>query len=163
MKSTAHTSIRILHSETNTLLDGRADINAQSSEVSIALLRTGVRIIAIVAFHKAYYARLKAVLATNTGIRILFANSIHKYLNRLKIPHHSNIRVLPKYYSNSTCNVTCSCQGAIIRVFHPFFWSTTVILSSILPSISSSISSVNSLVSLISLLDPSVSSIPLPK
>jgi hypothetical protein len=51
---------------------------------------------------------LPSVLATNTGIRILFANTIREYLNRLKILHYSNIRVLPEYYSNSTCNVTCS-------------------------------------------------------
>src|ERR1035437_8015110 len=77
----------------------------------------------------------RPVLATNTGIRILFANSIREYLNRLKILHYSNIRVLPEYYSNSTCNVTCSTNmyvKALISVFSTYFsYLLLLILSSI--------------------------------
>jgi hypothetical protein len=71
--------------------------------------------------------------------RILFA----EYSNRPIFLGIRILRIFPEYYSNTTCNVTCSCQGAIIRVFRPFFWSTTTILSSILSSISS-ISSIDS-------------------
>ena len=88
-----------------------------------------------------------SVSATNTGIRILIPNTIRRIFESADFPEYSNTRIFPEYYSNTTCNVTCSCQGATIRVFHPFFWSITVILSSILSSISSIDSSIASILS----------------
>ena len=81
-------------------------------------------------------ATSKAVLATNTGIRILFANSIREYLNRLKILHYSNIRVLPEYYSNSTCNVTCSTNMYAKALISEFSTYLSYLLLLILSSIS---------------------------
>jgi hypothetical protein len=99
------------------------------------------------------------VSATNTGIRILIPNTIRRIFESADFPEYSNTRIFPEYYSNTTCNVTCSCQGATIRVFHPFFWSITVILSSILSSISSIDSSIASILSSISSIDSSIASI----
>jgi len=90
------------------------------------------------------HRQLRPVLATNTGIRILIPNTIRRIFESADFPEYSNTRIFPEYYSNTTCHVTCSYQGAIIAVFHLFFWSATVILSSILSSISSIDSSIAS-------------------
>jgi hypothetical protein len=70
-----------------------------------------------------------SVLATNTGIRILIPNTIRRIFESADFPGYSNTRIFPEYYSNTTCNITCSCQGAIIRVFLPLFLSTLAIIA----------------------------------
>ena len=65
---------------------------------------------------------LETVLATNTGIRIVFANTVRECLNRPIILDYSNIRVLPEYYSNSTCNVTCNTMCHVTLLFGTSSW-----------------------------------------
>jgi Heterokaryon incompatibility protein (HET) len=78
-----------------------------------------------------------AVLSTNSTIQILFANTIREYFNRPILPHYSNIRIVrivPEYYSNNTCNVTCYTKALRVRVFTTAFncLDTTIFINSCL-------------------------------
>ena len=77
------------------------------------------------------------MLSTNSTIRILFANTIREYFNRPILPHYSNIRIVrivPEYYSNNTCNVTCYTKALRVRVFTRAFncLDTTIFINSCL-------------------------------
>ncbi len=55
----------------------------------------------------------------NTGIRMLIPNNIRRVFESADFPEHSNTRIFPEYYSNTTCSVTRSREGTIIGIFFP--------------------------------------------
>jgi len=70
--------------------------------------------------------KYSSIITNSVGHKYRYSNTIREYLNRPIILDYSNIRVLPEYYSNTTCNVTCSAKAPLVRVFNLLFLSTTI-------------------------------------